>query len=105
MKLKAPAFAALLAISVIVGFAVTAYAAPTVSGCVVYYSDSSFATEVGYQCWNCGVPYLSGSRSAYVDALNPFDGCGEHEGTYYTCTYWYNPITGHENLQCTCEGC
>lgn len=103
MKAKALLLVFLLAAAGIGFFATAALAMPTVSGCVEYYSDATFSQWVGYKCWGCtGAPTVYGTQTEYNVVDNPFDSCGGGGGTYCICSYWYNPITGQDDLQCDC---
>ena len=95
----------MLTVAGFVGFVATARALPCVAGCVFYYSDNTFTVQVGYKCWNCtGGPTHSGIQTQFALVDNPFDSCcgGGGDGGECICSYWYNPITHAENLQCDC---
>lgn len=86
----------------VAGFAATAHALPCITGCVFFYSDSTYSVQVGYKCWPCpGAPYVVGSMTEHELEDNPFDSCcggGSHPG--YLCDYNYNPITGQQTMVC-----
>jgi hypothetical protein len=86
----------------VVGFAATLHALPCLAGCVFYYSDNTYAVQVGYKCWQCtGTPQISGTQTQHSLVDNPFTGCcGGHSGEELLCDYSYNPITHEECLVC-----
>lgn len=70
----------------LLGLVATARALPTVGGCIFYFSDATYTTQVGSKCWWCGSGiFRTGTVTQYIIVDNPFEQCDTFE--YVDCSY------------------